>query len=185
MVKNCLPVQETICLGGKDPLKDKMASCSSILAWKLPWPEEPGGLWLSMRMHVRTYAHRRARARTVQGPKPGNFWLPLFLCLLLHWACKSFDLTGMKISFWPYLTTCGELSSPTRDWTEGLSNARVLNTGPPGHWQIFFLSGFMYKCYFGWNLKLQKLRIWKSHVMAALHCILIYLPFKNKKRNLA
>ena len=26
------------------PLEEEMATCSSILAWKIPWTEEPGGL---------------------------------------------------------------------------------------------------------------------------------------------
>ena len=31
-------------LGQEDPLKKKMATHSSILAWEIPWTEEPGGL---------------------------------------------------------------------------------------------------------------------------------------------
>ena len=31
-------------LGCKDPLGEEMATHSSILAWKIPWTEEPGGL---------------------------------------------------------------------------------------------------------------------------------------------
>ena len=31
-------------LGQEDPLKEDMATHSSILAWKIPWTEEPGGL---------------------------------------------------------------------------------------------------------------------------------------------
>ena len=31
-------------LGWEDPLEEKMATDSSILAWKIPWTEEPGGL---------------------------------------------------------------------------------------------------------------------------------------------
>ena len=31
-------------LGREDPLEKEMATCSSILAWKIPWTEEPGGL---------------------------------------------------------------------------------------------------------------------------------------------
>ena len=31
-------------LGREDPLKEEMATHSSILAWKIPWAEEPGGL---------------------------------------------------------------------------------------------------------------------------------------------
>ena len=44
---NCLPtMQETQVrsLGWEDPLDKEMATHSSILAWKITWTEEPGGL---------------------------------------------------------------------------------------------------------------------------------------------
>ena len=46
MVKNLPVMQETqvLSLGGEDPLKKWMATHSSILAWIIPWREEPGGL---------------------------------------------------------------------------------------------------------------------------------------------
>ena len=31
-------------LGREDPLEKKMATYSSVLAWEIPWTEEPGGL---------------------------------------------------------------------------------------------------------------------------------------------
>ena len=31
-------------LGGEDPLEKEMAAHSSILAWEIPWTEDPGGL---------------------------------------------------------------------------------------------------------------------------------------------
>ena len=31
-------------LGQEDPLKKEMATHTSILAWKIPWTEKPGGL---------------------------------------------------------------------------------------------------------------------------------------------
>ena len=31
-------------LGQEDPLEEEMATHSSILLWKIPWAEEPGGL---------------------------------------------------------------------------------------------------------------------------------------------
>ena len=31
-------------LGWADPLEEEIATYSSILAWKIPWTEEPGGL---------------------------------------------------------------------------------------------------------------------------------------------
>ena len=46
MVKHLLIMQETHVrsLGGEDPLEKEMAPHSSILAWKIPWMEETGGL---------------------------------------------------------------------------------------------------------------------------------------------
>jgi len=35
---------QTGSLGGEDPQEEEMATHSSILAWKIPWTEEPGGL---------------------------------------------------------------------------------------------------------------------------------------------
>ena len=32
------------CLSGEDPREEEMTTHSSILAWKIPWTEEPGGL---------------------------------------------------------------------------------------------------------------------------------------------
>ena len=31
-------------LDGEDPLEEEMTTHSNILAWKIPWTEEPGGL---------------------------------------------------------------------------------------------------------------------------------------------
>ena len=46
MVKNLPTMQETWIqsLGQEDPLEKEMATHSSILAWEIPWTEEPGGL---------------------------------------------------------------------------------------------------------------------------------------------
>ena len=51
-VNNLPAVQETqetqkaqvSSLGRKDPLEEEMATCSSILAWRIPWTEERRGL---------------------------------------------------------------------------------------------------------------------------------------------
>ena len=46
IVKNLPAIQETQVqsLGREDPLEREMATHSSILAWRIPWTEEPGGL---------------------------------------------------------------------------------------------------------------------------------------------
>ena len=45
-IKNLSAMQDTWVrsLGWEDPLEKGMATHSSILAWKIPWTEEPGGL---------------------------------------------------------------------------------------------------------------------------------------------
>ena len=46
MVKSLLAMQETWVqsLGQEDPLEKGLATHSSILAWRIPWTKEPGGL---------------------------------------------------------------------------------------------------------------------------------------------
>ena len=47
MVKNLSAMQETRVqfLGWEDPLEKEMATHSNILAWRIPWIEEPDGLY--------------------------------------------------------------------------------------------------------------------------------------------
>ena len=46
LVKKLPAMQETwvLSLGREDPLEKEMATHSSILAWEIPWAEEPSGL---------------------------------------------------------------------------------------------------------------------------------------------
>ena len=58
-------------LGQEDPLEKKMATHSSILSWKTPWTEEPGGLQSmgsQSRTWLRTHTHTHHRV-------PGLSWL--------------------------------------------------------------------------------------------------------------
>ena len=51
-VKNLSAIQETwvLSLGWEDPLEKGVANSSSIIAWEIPWAEDPGGLQ-SKRLH--------------------------------------------------------------------------------------------------------------------------------------
>ena len=73
MIKNLTAMQETRVqsLGWDDPLEEGMAAHSSILAWRIPWTVETGGLW-SMGSQVR---HDWAS------------WVPVS-CWPVMWACK-------------------------------------------------------------------------------------------------
>ena len=54
MVKNLHAMQETQVqsLGQEDPLEEGMATYCSILIWRIPWTEEPGGLQSIMLQRV-------------------------------------------------------------------------------------------------------------------------------------
>ena len=75
MVKNSPLVQETWVqsLGGEDPLEKEMATHSSILAWKIPWTEEPRGLQslgLKSWTRLRDQLHTRRVTLKDSGPPP-------------------------------------------------------------------------------------------------------------------
>ena len=62
------PKRQVRSLGQEDPLEEGMATHSSILAWRIPWIKEPGGLQ-SIRLHRvlhdwRDLAHMHAHTRT-------------------------------------------------------------------------------------------------------------------------
>ena len=73
VVKNLPAMQETQVwsLGWEDPLEKGMATHSSILAWRIPWIEEPGGLQSMGSQRVRhdwvTNAHTKYKYSHFEG----------------------------------------------------------------------------------------------------------------------
>ena len=51
-------------LGWEDPLEEGMATHSSILAWRIPWTEEPGGL---QSMGLQRVGHGQSNFTHTQG----------------------------------------------------------------------------------------------------------------------
>ena len=58
-------------LGGEDPLEKEMATHPSILAWRIPWTEEPGGLWSTGSQRV---GHDLATKQQQQQARNGLQW---------------------------------------------------------------------------------------------------------------
>ena len=83
MVKNLPAVQETRypSLGWEDLLEKEMATYSSILAWRILWTEEPGGL---QSMGSQRVGHDLATNTDTQDPV-----VPSWDRLLLHSLCFS------------------------------------------------------------------------------------------------
>ena len=73
MIKSLSTMQETRVrsLGGEDLLEKEMATHSSILAWKIPWTEEPGRL---QSMQLQSVRHNWATS------------LSLSVCPAQHWT---------------------------------------------------------------------------------------------------
>ena len=105
MVKNLPAMQETWVqsLGWEDPLEEGMATHSSILDWRIPWTEEPGGL-LSMRsqiwtslsdqaQHNKCLAAWRISAAFIRGKRPviPSVWPSAWLSYgqWSHWLTTS------------------------------------------------------------------------------------------------
>ena len=71
MVKNLPTMQETRVrsLGREDPLEKEMAAHSSILAWRILWTEEPGGLQSVGSQRVRHDSHIQCSQMIRWSPK--------------------------------------------------------------------------------------------------------------------
>ena len=95
-------------LGQEDPLEYKMATHSSILAWKTPWPEEPGGLQFMVWGTVR---HNWARKHQVQCP---YFAFPFPLLLYPHHGTALRRAAWRKGLGTSVLVTLTKCLSPTR-----------------------------------------------------------------------
>ena len=98
-------------LGREDPLKKEMATHSSILAWRIPWMEEPGGLQsmgskesdTTERLHFHSFtfisSHRTGKGQfSVQSqrramPKNVQTTTQLYsFYIIARWCSKSFKL---------------------------------------------------------------------------------------------
>ena len=88
--KNLPAMQETWVrfLGQEDPLEKGMATHSSILAWKAPWPEKPGRLQSSSVHSVQSLSH----VRSPWSPRVRHDWMTnILVCMYLpsNFQCQN------------------------------------------------------------------------------------------------
>ena len=102
-VKNAPAMQETqerwvLSLGQEDPLEKEMATHSSMLTWKIPWAEEPGGLlskglqrvghdWVPMHIYITEWIEveksllpGRSFGQPVWSSDSSSWWILPFSC---------------------------------------------------------------------------------------------------------
>ena len=70
-------------LGWEDPLEKEMATHSSILAWKMPWREKPGGLQSKWSQRVRHDLTTKDARKILQG---------------IRFSTYTLKMTGLKLS---------------------------------------------------------------------------------------
>ena len=82
-------------LGREDPLEKEMATHSSILAWEIPWTEEPGGLQFMGSQRV------RGDLATKQPPLPGTVKeIPLQMEIFPYKQTPHFFFLNFTILYW-------------------------------------------------------------------------------------
>ena len=74
-------------LGGKEPLEEEMATQPNILAWRIPWTEEPGGLQ-TQQSQVRHYL--------VTEPPPPS-WIRLIMVMIFLQLIYRFSVISVRI----------------------------------------------------------------------------------------
>ena len=103
MVKNPPAMQETWLwsLGWDDPLEKRMATLSSILAWEIPWTEEPGRL--------QTRGHKKIGHNLVPKQQQYPLWtyIPSSLCIhpSVNKICIQFNSVAQSCP-----TLCGPMN---------------------------------------------------------------------------
>ena len=119
-------------LGQKDPLEEAMATHSSILAWRIPWTEEPGGLQ-SMKSQRVGHTHKvTLSCKVVPLPKrpcvlTGGAQGDREPCRLMSWPQGAPPLCLHTLqntchsppNFWPLRTTLPNSESHCRLDSEG------------------------------------------------------------------
>ena len=102
MVKNLPAKQEmwALSLGWEDPLEKEMTTHFSILAWKMPWTEEPGRLhpWGGKELdktehaHTHTLCHESVQAKIQETVPTARVCVCVCVC---RWLFSAFPQTNI------------------------------------------------------------------------------------------
>ena len=103
VVKNLPAMQEAWVwpLDQEDPLEKGMATHSSILAWRIPWTEEPGGLPWVTKSQITT--ERLTLSSIFKASNLGLSFNPDVLSLISHSSASFFCFWRLFLTNWTYL----------------------------------------------------------------------------------
>ena len=128
-------------MGGEDPLEEGMATHSKILAWRIPWTEEPGGLQsiyrvtknLTWQKWLTTHTHMCAIV-------PAIWSLFLQLKPLESWIFSLLQASEGRVLLHPLLEPCCPHSAPPPifSMTPWCSPIPPLRMRWPKYWSFSF-----------------------------------------------
>ena len=78
-------------LGREDPMEEDMATHSYILAWRIPWPEEPGGLYSPWGCNESDTTKHRHTQKMVEGGAAVSTSLPFEAASQAVESCRYKD----------------------------------------------------------------------------------------------
>ena len=143
MVKNLPTMQKTWVqsLGWEDPLEKRMATHSSILAWRTPWTEEPGQLQsmglqrIGHDLGTNTYTHTRTHTHTHTHTFLSSTVVFLYACQSRNGLEFLFTLwgPGSEADYPEKAWQCAFAGSMKEVWTKPLRFYR------PWTWGLLFL----------------------------------------------
>ena len=113
-------------LGWEDPLEKEKATHSSILAWRIPWTEEPGGL---QSMRLQRVGHN-SETKQQQGGSAG------FLCVRFA-PCIRFSMPLTPESDSLACVRCIYVCSQTLCMWDGFSCVLIFNSW--NHWFVYLI----------------------------------------------
>ena len=79
----------------EDPLEKEMATCSSILAWRTPWTEKPGGLQSMVLQSLHDLATKQQQPQTTTLLLQNNQLHSIFLFRVYSLQSKIFVRNGL------------------------------------------------------------------------------------------
>ena len=114
-------------LGQKDPLEEKVANHSSILAWIIPWTEEPGSPWCHKKSGTIEYKYNVCVCMPIMNSLSIHLWLDTYVTSI-SWLLT----TAVNISEWSeVIQSCPTLCNPMGcslpgSSVHGIFQARIL-----------------------------------------------------------
>jgi len=137
--------------GQKDPLEEGMATLSSILAWRIPWVEEPGRLYSPLRYSLGFFINKQSMKC--------KMLCPVSLGAYFDLCCLAFNQWGLSLSlFEDFVIACIlHLVGVLTDFTKAFKSEK-----PDWLGQLFFLVSvdnqlyLFICCSFDWSYKALK-----------------------------